>query len=571
MESQTKIHELMARAREKEEAAKQQREQETQASAQAAISERSDKIYADREEQITRNEELGRLDEIKQADEHRVSVYKKELEDIGPQRKEVEGKIAAEDVAEDAKEIYGQILEELGKEEVRLTEELNQAQGELGGTIEATTANKEFISTSGKEAAEVLGYEGKERGQQLLDYVQQMRQFNKEASEASQEYNADQLADKIVDKVTKSQERRYGASSDDYIIDLRTSYDRVPQAFFENPVLANAVRQKLFEKDRSVVDAYHADSGNEDLRNQFEDMRKLSHAKVKVLYKDKESNQDKEAYVWEGNSNKYAYIDKGVRLPKLSYELNVSDNEQAMIDQAVKNPDVPIDQVKNQLGIKYDEEVLAKVQGDALKENETIDQARAKEKAIREAQLELQRAEVAVDNAKDSLEGYKAVGDYMQYMKDVFQPKTAEYSRMSDGPDIKALKGQLNTLQDQLRTEQGKTGLMAVGSKGRQEKLTSKIDPLKEQIQGLEDDADKFRNELNTELDEQRKRMQEKFRGDYLQVRIGNRSNRSFDATRPTDESIRAFQGEIPYLEQNLKSLEADVVTKREALEKLKA
>ena len=514
---------MLAQARKLEQDSKAKHEQETLASAKAAVADRAGTIYENRVEQIARNEEIGKMSGANTIAKGKALVYQRELA---------------------------------------------KAEHEASQSTETLLTNEKFIKITSQDAAETLGYTNKDSGK-MLDYIQEMRQLNVEAAEVDKDNKIGVLVEKVWSTIVNASKNRYGSDSHKHTMDQRRSDDRTPQVFFENPILAAELRQKIFEKTREAFEAYYAPGKKSDeVIKGFDDMRSVGAASVKVLYRDEKTDEQKEVQIWAGNSSQSPYIDEGIRLPELPRDLQITDEQQAVIDEAIRNPDIPIESLKAKLGIKYDEEVLAKIQEDALKDNEIFDQARAKEKRIKEAKSAVWQAEIELKRGEEKPPGYKAVLEYMEYMQNVYRPNETSYYEQQGGAEIKELQQEVRVLQDQLRDEQYKKGIFSVGTKGRQEKINVKLKPLEEEVERRTAAAEQFRQQINTDLQAQNATVHEMYRGDLLNVPAGQ--GYRYDATRPTQESIASVRQELGRLEEEVKRLTLNLEEKNRALGKVR-
>lgn len=454
-EQESPIEQLLAQARQKDAAVKQERTDRAETARQATVTSQVDKLYADREDQMRFQEEIKEKDAEARRQWDLSQSYTAELQKLSATRKEADEKLADQTISEDAKSIYRQVLDQVNVRETELNQKIKDADDANGTAWKSIRENQGSINATTREAAELMGY-GKNSPkvdrkaefipdkdfEQIAEYVQKMRELKARAKEGEKQIKVDQLAETVWKQIQSYASRRTRSTgSEGYVHEVDSDSLRLnsPEFLLDNPMLIKTIREKVFEK----VKALEAPAEAEDWRGKTTDlMQKAMQSEVFIQTKDiPAKGVIQKVRVWAGGhfNPLTSYSSESERLPFLD-EQGLTDEQKAKISQAVENPNIPIQELKMDLGFKYDPETVARIQEDALKENAEVDRQRELkrlEQKIDELAAEISRIE---DLIKDTQAHIVVFEKNFQYSK-------LENQSTNQGNEVHSLKTELERNQ----------------------------------------------------------------------------------------------------------------------------
>jgi hypothetical protein len=538
MEKQTKIAELLSLARQKEEEAIKKKELEAKGIAEATVAGQVEKIYADRESQVTRNEDNNQLKEVLEAEGHLITAYKQELAEIPQQRQEVNSKLTDKETPEEAKAIYEQILRELENEETRLNAELAHSQGTSESSAEAIRSNNEFINNTTKEAAEILGY-GENSVLEVLKYIKQQRAFAEEYKDFLKSDNyayrpkdkyddsaqdvarvADYYLRKIIEEQAQERSDKGGYVIEtenwgrdlnmmvrnphmhkDFAKALETYFQRLkdPEYAFQRELgMSYKPVSEMFPREKEEYEQKKAALSDEQkarAQQQYEKNLALYNSEIRydLTYKSQGDEPSKFKTIWDkGRPAKLADA-----LPPAVQQLDQAERRE--VERAIENPGMDLDQLKMKLSNRN--EVLAKIQQDALDENAQYEEGKrleqepeAAEKAEQERVKKIQQEIGNIDYNLKYNGGQREQAEYdeLRETEAFFQDRIPleraweSFFKEAGGNNkiYEDFEREMNGLQVQKRAL-GKPGIFERDKKKQLQELETKIGSLKEKIDKL--------------------------------------------------------------------------------------
>lgn len=430
METNTKIAELKALAKQKEDEAKQRAVEEEESSNQSKIDAGAEKLYQEREESLRRQQEIDKIAKTKEAAEQKVAIYEQELEGNRLEGQEAQGKLSSNDTPEEAKAVYELILAEVQKEETRISKELEEARGGVASLDSVNVDSKEYIDTTTKDAAEILGF-GEAKVHQVLDYIQSER--------AGQKLLQDQEVIKDLASTLL-----HSDSNPNFAKEWIKKKLPLLQEMSKHPSVIKAVRQAL--------DAYGY--GGNGAWLEFED----ENGKMTSLARQMEKVRQQESI--------YAKF---------------TPEQKQIIEEAVTHPEKTIDEIGKELSAKYDSNILGKIQEDALKENAEFDNEKQKAKEIRGLESNIESNQDSIKSLERILPIKTMVEEYDTLTRAHDSSQEEERTR------LRKMQKELSVFETDLeKVENDKTIFGNIKDKNKQTKIKNQIEGIKSEIESLE-------------------------------------------------------------------------------------
>jgi len=508
------IEQLLAQAREKEASVQRDREQKAVGAKQAIVTTQVEKLYSDWEDQVRRQAEIAKNYELHLKVEEKRQGHRAELIKLAQMKKEANERIADENMLEDVKDIYRQVIAQSEAKEAELNAIIKQAYDEDRHLSNQSDEHRRAINASTKEAAELMGY-GKNSSEidhkaefipdkdfeQIADYVQNMRELKARAKEGEQKIDVDKLAESIWKQIQSNANKRTRSSGmEGYVHDLDSNRVGKSEALLDNPLLVTKIREKVFEKVKTLEEPAAAENWRGKTTDLFQ---KAMQTEVFIEVKDAKGGL-KKIQVWAGGhfNPTTSYSSDSEQLPYFP-GVEVTDDQKAKINQAIENPNIPLQELKTDLGIKYEPETVARIQVDAQKENEEVDRKRELKKLegkIEGLARDIKNLEESMARSQQSL----------IILEKNFQYSKTETESTQQGNEVHSLKQELERAKREIANlPKGIFG--GVKDKEKQRSLSQRIS----EIDKLLPEKEKISNATKDRLEQIRQELGKDFHQDY--------------------------------------------------------
>lgn len=473
------LEQIMEKARQAADEKKQKEAQEQQSLDEivqkargTAATNKTEKIYAGREDQVQLEQERqqteSQIAEQKQQTEERKKQFaeqkqkdltelRKILEGLGLIVKEIDDVPAAEQAIRElglGEEEEANLLGEVAQQKDTLTQQKEETEVQAQATEarvaesstqeeqitaesaqreqELQTANTERldqINITNKEAAEILGYDGTHK---ILEYIQNDRK----ADELLKDPKYKKIGNSLVQTGANNKK-----GNEDYVQKLINNYIQDLQEAIKYPKVVKAIAQATEGYDHNAsYDGRHLPFRNA---------------------QGKETTLSDELWKIEGRDNFFK---------------SLSPEQQKVIEEAIANPSKPITEVIQELGSKYDPEALSKIQESALEENAEFDRT----KQISTLENNEKYYENQVRDGQKELEIYDLAEEYGNLQTEISNQKSLPRKKETQEQTLRDLEQALKTV------ESSKTLLGKVKDKDKQAQLVERIREQKGKIEDTE-------------------------------------------------------------------------------------
>ncbi len=410
---------LLAQARAKAAGIQQEREQKAEDARQTTVSEQVDKIYNDREEQSVIQTGLVKFSEQNQEHWKQINEQEQKLAKVQQGKQEAGQQLADENVTEEVKDVYKQVLDQATAEEQEAKAKIAEVTKEDQDLWAKKREDETRIETTTKEAKELMGYERNDFPN-VAEYVQAMRKLKAEAKETLDRENFDSVVEHIWKEIQAGWNktgRRNGSQGYVHEIDLdrwNMGHKKAFEILLQNPLLVTAIREKIFANVKVLEPQAELENWSRDGKATLA-IQKAFQSDVSLVTVNDRGEKVK-AQIWAGGHFN-PLTSWGVseeRLPYLNTE-PLTDDQKTKIEEAVNNPNIPIQELKMNLGFKVEPETNERIHEAALKENREVDRQKKLEKLsnqIDQLGKDIEELAVKIEKNQAKLERYEKVLEY---------------------------------------------------------------------------------------------------------------------------------------------------------------